>query len=140
MISRALPFVLMLTLVSCGQKNTPEGVADAFLFRYFIELNQRGALELSTGLAEQKLQKEIELTQSVRMEPNLDLSSHRPFIGYDLVTTKERGDGTVTLYYDVTIEQKGGSKTKREMVLSTTQVDGEWRVTNFDVFDRRLEP
>ncbi len=128
--------VLAALGIGCGHKNSPKGVADAFLFRYFIELNQRGALELSTGLAVDKLNKEIELTNSVRMEPDLDLSAARPFIGYELVNSQTRDDGSVTLYYDVTIEQKSGYKTGREAVLSAVQVDGVWKINNFDVFEQ----
>jgi len=72
-------FLLCGSLISCGHNNSPEGVAEEFLFRYFIELNQRGALELSTGLATDKLNKEIELTQNIRMLPNLDLAQHKLF-------------------------------------------------------------
>lgn len=123
-------------LVSCGHKNSPAGVADAFLFRYFIELNQRGALELSTGLATEKLNKEIALTQSVRMEPNLELSKHRPFIDYKLANTQAREDDSVTLFFDITIEQKGGHKYQKEAVLSAVLIEGIWKINNFDIFDR----
>ncbi|RMF60562.1 MAG: hypothetical protein D6743_14765, partial [Calditrichaeota bacterium] len=108
---------LIFTTLSCGQKNSPKGVADKFLFRYFIELNQRGALELATGLARQKLQKEIELTQSVRMQPDLDLNAQKPFIDYKLVNTQQRDGTSATLYYDVSIETKAGGHQKREAVI-----------------------
>ncbi|MFQ5752584.1 MAG: hypothetical protein ACE5HI_11360 [bacterium] len=129
---------ILIYLISCGHKNSPKGVAEAFLFCYFIELNQQGALELSTGLAAKKLKKEIELLQSVRMEPNLDLSKHKPFIDYKLVNTQKRKDNSITFYYDVTIESKGGDKYKRELVLSTVEIDGQWKVKNFDTFDREV--
>ena len=128
---------LFTALISgCGHKNSPKGVADKFLFRYFIELNQRGALELSTGLAVDKLKKEIELTQSIRMTPNLDLAKARPFLDYKLVREQERRDNSTTLYYDVTIETPGDRDSKREVVLSTTRVDGIWKVSNFETFVR----
>ncbi|MFQ5602937.1 MAG: hypothetical protein ACE5HS_06675 [bacterium] len=120
---------------SCGHKNSPKGVAEAFLYRYFIELNQQGALELSSGLAEKKLQKEIKLLQSVRMEPNLDLSKHKPFIDYTLVSSKTHSDRSITFYYDVKIENKSGDESERKMVLSAVDVDGVWKVNNFDIFD-----
>ncbi|MFQ5639151.1 MAG: hypothetical protein ACE5IR_14305 [bacterium] len=130
-----LLLLFVFHFISCGHDNSPKGVAETFLFRYFLELNQRGALELSTGLAVDKLQKEIELTQSVRMEPNLDLSKLRPFIDYKLTGTQTRSDETVTLFYDVTIERKSGLKFRKEAVLSTMQVDGRWKINNYDIFD-----
>lgn len=126
--------LVLLSTVACGHKNTPEGVAEAFLFRYFIELNQRGALEFSTGLAAEKLNKEIELTQNIRMTPDLDLSKSKPFIDYKLINMQRRKNDGATLFYAVTIENRGGGESKREMVVTTTNVDGEWKVSNFDTF------
>jgi len=127
-------FLLSGSLISCGHSNSPEGVAEEFLFRYFIELNQRGALELSTGLATDKLNKEIELTQNIRMLPNLDLAQHKPFLDYELVNKQSRGENFVTFFYDVTIENKNGEDYKRELTLTTVILDGEWKVNNFDTF------
>ena len=125
---------LFLLLISCGHSNSPEGVAEEFLFRYFIELNQRGALELSTGLATDKLKKEIELTQNIRMLPNLDLAQHKPFLDYELVNKQTRSENSVTFFYDVTIENKNGEDYKRELILTTVILDGDWKVNNFDTF------
>ena len=125
---------ICLLLIACGHSNSPEGVAEEFLFRYFIELNQRGALEVSTGLATDKLKKEIELTQNIRMQPNLDLAQHKPFLDYELVNKQNRGENSVTFYYDVTIENKNGEDYKRELTLTTVILDGDWKVNNFDTF------
>ena len=126
-------FFLSGSLISCGH-SSPEGVAEEFLFRYFIELNQRGALELSTGLATDKLNKEIELTQNIRMLPNLDLAQHKPFLDYELVNKQSRSENSVTFFYDVTIENKNGEDYKRELTLTTVILDGDWKVNNFDTF------
>jgi len=125
---------IAIFLVACGHSNSPEGVAEEFLFRYFIELNQRGALELSTGLATEKLNKEIELTQNIRMLPNLDLAQHKPFLDYELVNKQSRSENSVTFFYDVTIENKNGEDYKRELILTTVDMDGDWKVNNFDTF------
>lgn len=133
----AVGCLFFLLLIACGHSNSAEGVADEFLFRYFIELNQRGALELSTGLATDKLNDEIELTQSIRMTPDLDLSKHKPFLDYELVRTQKRQDNSVALFYDITIENPNGADTKREVVLTTVEVEGMWKVANFDTFLKR---
>lgn len=127
-------FASAFLFISCGYNNSPEGVAEEFLFRYFIELNQRGALELSTGLATDKLKKEIELTQNIRMQPNLDLAQHKPFLDYEMVNKQTRGESSVTFHYDVTIENNSGEDYKRELILTTVFIDGDWRVNNFDTF------
>ncbi len=123
-------------LFSCGHENSPQGVAEEFLFRYLIELNQRGALELSTGLAADNLLKEIQSVQSVRMDPDLDMSSHKPFIDYKLVNIQERSDHSFTLFYDISIENRGGGNSTRQLVLSTIEIDGVWKVNNYETFTR----
>lgn len=128
-------FVLNFSLIACGHKNTAEGVAEKFLYRYFIELNQQGALELSTGLAVDKLEKEIELLMSVRSDPDLDLSKHKPFIDYKLVNTQNRSDNSIAFFYQVSIKSKGGGdEYKRQVVLTTVEIAGNWKVANFDTF------
>ena len=134
--SKIIILFLLCFFTACGPKNSPDGVAEAFLFRYFIELNQRGALELSAGLAEKKLQEEIELTQNVRMQPNLDLSKHKPFIDYERVNQNENA-GTVTFFYDITVEVEGGPDRKSQFVLSTIEIGGKWKVNNYDSFIKR---
>lgn len=126
--------IFLALSTACSKTGSPQEVSEAFLFRYFIELNQRGALELSTGLATKKLQEEIELTQNIRMLPNLDLAKHKPFLDYEFRKMQESRDGTFALYYDITIENPGGADQKREVILTAIEVDGEWKVNNFDTF------
>ena len=127
-------FVLIVFFLACGHDNSPKGVAGEFLFRYFIELNQRGAMEISTGLAVKKLQTEIELTQNIRMQPNLDLAQSKPFLDYELVRIQDGKGETVTLFYEVTIENPGSKDYKREVVLTAAKLNGNWKISNFDTF------
>jgi hypothetical protein len=133
-IRKIILYSAVLLATGCGHDNTPDGVAEEFLFRYLIELNQQGAQELSTGLAEQKLEREIEDLRSVRMQPDLDLSGAKPFIDYQLKNKQARADQSVTFFYDVTIESKGGYKSDRQFILSTVEIEGKWKVNNFDTF------
>ncbi|MFQ5865624.1 MAG: hypothetical protein ACE5IW_10380 [bacterium] len=126
--------IFNFSLTACGQETPAERVAEKFLYRYFIELNQQGALELSAGLAEEKLKKEIELLKSVRRDPDLDLSQHKPFIDYKLVNAQKRSDDSIAFFYDVSIKSKGGDGYKRQVVLTTVEIDGNWKVKNFDTF------
>lgn len=120
--------------VACGGDNSAEGVAEEFLYRYFIELDQEHALELSSGLAEEKLREEMELLRGIRNDPNLDLSEHRPFIEYELVERRSRDVGQEAFIYKIAISSKGGGKHFRQIVLTTTRVNGAWKVQNFDTF------
>jgi hypothetical protein len=123
-------------LSACDPGRSPETVSEEFLFRYFIELNQAGALELCTGLAEKKLRQEMELLQSVRMLPDLDLAKHKPFIDYELQSTKNGPGEAVNFHYDVTIENQAGSTTQSEIVLTAVPREGKWRITNFDTYTK----
>lgn len=125
--------IFNFSLIACGN-NPAKGVAEKFLYRYFIELNQQGALELSTGLAVDKLKKEIELLKSVRSDPDLDLSQYKPFIGYKLVNTQRRSADSIAFFYEVSIKSKGGDEYKRQVVLTTVEIGGKWKVSNFDTF------
>ena len=91
---------------------------------------------MSTGLALDKLNKEIELLQSVRMQPNLDLSKHKPLIDYELVNTHERDGESATLYYEVIIQRKSGDQVTRQQILSVTKVGEVWKVNNFETFTK----
>ncbi|MFQ5825413.1 MAG: hypothetical protein ACE5JB_15335 [bacterium] len=123
-----------LGFITCGYENSAEGVAEEFLYRYFIELNQKGALELSTGLAKDKLREEIELVQGIRSNPELDLSQAKPFIDYKMVNSHRRSDKSIAFFYDVSIKSKGGEKNERQVVLNMVKIAGKWKVKNFDTF------
>ncbi len=123
-----------LGFILCGYENSPEGVAEEFLYRYFIELHQQGALQLSTGLAKDKIQEEIELLKGIRSDPDLDLTQSKPFIDYKLLNSQKRSDESVAFVYDVSIKSKGGDASKRQLVLTTVKIEGKWKVKNFDTF------
>ncbi|MFQ5708943.1 MAG: hypothetical protein ACE5HO_15910 [bacterium] len=126
--------VSVLLVTGCGHDNSAKGVAEEFLYRYFIELNQQGALQVSEGLAQDKLKKEIELLKGVRSAPDLDLSKSKPFIDYKLMETRQMDEQAIALFYDVSIKSKGGDKYKRQVVLTTSPVNGVWKVVNFDTY------
>jgi hypothetical protein len=125
---------------ACGPRNEAREIADAFCYRYFIELNQPGALEISGGLAAEKLRKEIELLKgAARAFEGGEQEFHRakPFIDYKMTQRTDQDAERVMFIYHVSIEARQGSeKMAREIVLSTVRENGRWLVNNFDIETR----
>jgi len=124
-------FLLAMSLGGCGAANDPREVADQFCYHYLIELNQRAALEMASGLAQEKLQKEIDLLKGARTGAD-ELQWSKPFIDYKLHRRIDEDDSHVMFYYLLTIEPKSGGKLEQEVLISTVLEDGRWKVNNFE--------
>ncbi len=124
---------VLLLAPACGRKQSPKGVADRFLYLYLIEINQQKAKELTSGLAESKLEDEIESLKSIR-GMDIDLSENRPFIDYKLLQQNDRGPDRVMFLYEVKIKPrtKGVGETKQTFLVSTVRQNGRWQVDNFE--------
>ncbi len=141
-IIKTLPILgVLLALSACGPDNDPGEVAEAFCYRYFLELNQRGALEIASGLAAEKLRKEIELLKGdARAFEGGEQEFHRakPFIDYKLVNRTDQDARHVMFIYQVSIEARESTeKMEREIVLRTVLEEGRWTVNNFDIEPRQ---
>jgi len=142
MINRQSPCVFILyvllipSLFSCGVGNDPHKISEAFCFRYFIKLNQAEALELASGLAADKLRKEIELLKGeARHFQDGEREFHRskPFIDYKMVQRTDQDAEHVMFLYHLSIEpRQGGEKIEREILLSTIRENGRWKVNNYE--------
>ena len=127
----------LFALCACGPSNDPHEIAEAFCYRYFIELNQAGALEIANGLAAEKLRKEITLLKgTARTFEGGEQEFHRakPFIDYRMAQRTDQDAEHVMFIYNVSIEaRQNNEKMEREIVLSTVRENGRWRVNNFDI-------
>ena len=141
---KLLPFLLLaMALVACGVKNDPREVAEAFCFRYFIELNQVHALEISTGLAADKLRKEIELLKGGArdfQEGDREFHQHKPYIDYKMMERTDQDADKVFFLYHLTIEPRQGSgKMEQEILVSTVREGGRWAVNNFQMPEELMQ-
>lgn len=129
-------FAVVCLMLSCGLSNDPRKVSDAFCFRYFIKLAQAEALELASGLAADKLRKEIELLKgSARQFQDGEQEFHRakPFIDYKMTQRTDQDIDHVLFLYHLKIEARQGSETmEREILVSTIRENGRWTVNNFE--------
>jgi hypothetical protein len=124
-----------LVFLTCGVSNDPREVADAFCFRYFIELDQVHALEIASGLAADKLRKEIELLKGAArdfQEGEREFHQHKPFIDYKMTQRTDQDADHVMFLYHLVIEPKQGGKMEREILVSTVRENGRWRVNNYE--------
>lgn len=126
----AIVFLVMI-IGGCGTKNDPRDIADKFCYHYLIELNQEAALSLASGLAEEKLRKEIELLRGARTGAD-ELHWAKPFTDYDLSRRVDQDNAHVMFYYLLTIEPKSGGKIKQEVLVSTVLENGQWKVNNYE--------
>jgi len=126
----------ILALPSCGVSNDPRKTADAFCFRYFIKLDQIEALEVSSGLAADKLRKEIDLLKGeARNFQEGDREFHRlkPFIDYKMLQRTDQDVDHVMFLYHLQIEpRQGGEKLEREILISAIRANGRWTVNNYE--------
>jgi hypothetical protein len=123
-----MKWLVLLVLSGCAPKGA-EGVADKFVDLYFVEIDQRRALPLTTGLAHSKIEEELSLVADVRK--SVDPDSAKPSIFYTRKSANVAGDHA-RLAYDITIRQ-GRDETHRNALISAERIDGKWTVANFIV-------
>lgn len=135
-------FILAIALLcsACGVGNNPHEVAEAFCHRYFVEMNQAHALELASGLAAEKLRKEIALLKgAARAFDGGEREFHqlKPFTDFKLAARTDKDAEQVLFIYHINIEARQDTFTMtRELVLNTVRENGRWTVSNFDLETR----
>ncbi len=132
MIPRSYLLVPMLLMLACSNRNNPRAVSEDFIYNYYQHANQEAALKLSHGLAAEKLEDEIARVREVR-GPGEQVEE-MPKMEYELIG-KEEGSTHVLFNYKLTIKSRGGTTTHtRNIVINTEQINGQWKVVNFDEY------
>ena len=126
-------YLLLFTflMLACSNRNTPQAVSEDFIYNYYQRADQMAALQLSHGLAAEKLRDEIARVSEVRT-PGQQIEE-MPKIEYE-VTGKEESATHVLFNYKLTLEIRGTTTHTRKVVLQTEQIDGRWKVVNFDEY------
>ncbi len=127
----------LLLLIACSNRNTPQAVAEDFIYNYYKLANQEVSLLLTSGLATEKLEDEIVRLQEVRMPG--DPTPEMPTIEYKQIgkeTANEVENVTHVLFnYQLTIKNRVGTTTHtRNVVITTENINGHWKVVNFDEY------
>ncbi len=124
---------LLLLCGACAPKSAT-AVADKFVDLYFVEIDQKQALPLTSGPARQKVEEELSLVADIRRTYEPEQS--KPSIFYTRRSQSESGEHA-RLTYDITIRQ-GRDETRRNALISAERVDGKWTVANFIVREGHL--
>jgi hypothetical protein len=121
--------LLVSAIVACRPSlDTSRGVSDAFVDAYFVRIDLKTARTLVSGLALNKIDKELELTRHVE----IDEETHKPSITYKLTHASE--DPAHAQYaYELTIRPPGLEPFGRLAMVTVRDQDGTWRVTNYNV-------
>ncbi len=127
----------ILLFIACSNRNTPQAVTDDFIFNYYKLANQQVALQLTAGLATEKLEAEIARLQEVRTQD--DPIPEMPKMEYKQIgkeTSTEIENLTHVLFnYLLTIKNQSGETTHtRNVVITTESIDGKWKVVNYDEY------
>lgn len=127
----------LLLFIACSNRNTPQAVTDDFIFNYYKLANQQVALQLTSGLATDKLEAEIMRLQEVRTQD--DPTPEMPKMEYQQIgkeTSTEIENVTHVLFnYLLTIKNSSGETTHtRNVVITTENIDGKWKVVNYDEY------
>jgi hypothetical protein len=129
--------LLLLCLVGGCAPKTPAAIADKFVDLYFVEIDQRRALPLASGLARSKIEEELSLVAKVRQteDPN---NAGKPSVFYTRRDAQVAPDNLHARFaYDITIRQ-GRDETRRNALISVERVGEEWKVANFIVREEHL--
>ena len=121
----------ILLILACSNRNTPQAVCEDFIYNYYQRADQTAALQLSHGLAAEKLTDEIARVSEVRT-PGQQMDE-MPEIEYEL-TGKEEDSTHVLFNYKLSIEIRGATTHTRKVVIQTEEIDGRWKVVNFDEY------
>ncbi len=125
---RTILFALLALAAGCAPK-TPEQVADRFVDLYFVEIDQKRALEFASGLARTKLEEELSLVEKIRA--TYEPEAAKPSIFYTRKSTHTEGDHA-RMVYEITIRQ-GRDENKRIAMISVEKNGDKWTVGNFMV-------
>ena len=130
-MKRRYLLLLILLILACSNRNTPRAVCEDFIYNYYQHADQAAALQLSHGLAAEKLENEIARVREVRT-PGQQMDE-MPKIEYEAMGKEE--DSTRVLFnYRLTIKTRGTTTHTRNVVINTEQIDGQWKVVNFDEY------
>jgi hypothetical protein len=120
-----------LVLVSaCEPADPRRSVAEQFIDRLFVVIDQAAARELATGLAVEKLDEEIRL----RGDAEIDESTRQPRVNYSFLEGRGGlGDEASSLVYELYVAPDGADSFSRRLILTMRRAGDAWRVSNYSL-------
>ena len=131
MMRRAALFIFAAILAACSDPSTSaRSAAEAFLDAHYVHMDLDRAKEHASGLARDKIDKEIQLTKNQEITGE----TRRPHVNYRL----QRGDETPTagqFVYELSIRVDGADPFKKLVMVTVRNDQGAWAVTNYNDSD-----
>jgi hypothetical protein len=119
-----------IVAAGCHPANSARGVADRFIDQYYVAIDVKAAEPLCTGLALDKLHKEIETLAGQK----IDASTRKPSVHYKLTAERDAPDH-VQFVFRLTIDVPDGGTFNRNLLIAARKEAGTWKVSNFDDYE-----
>jgi hypothetical protein len=126
----AIAAMIVLMLAGCHPANSPRGVTDRFIDQHYVAINLDAAKQFCTGLALDKLDKEIALVSGQR----IDDETRKPAVHYKLKAERTSGDH-VEFIFRATIDVPEGGTFHRNWMITARLDGGMWKVSNYSEYD-----
>lgn len=124
---RALLPLVVAVLAACAQEPAgPEGVARAFVDRYYAAADPGAAVRYASGLARQKLEEQQQLAAETVAEPR----ARERDVDAALEGQQQAGEDRIFFTFLVTV-RVGAVSLRKRVLVATGRQGGEWRVTNY---------
>ena len=120
-------WVLLLAAACRPDPASPRGTAERFLDAYYVQIDLRAALPLTSGLARQKVEQSIALTQG---QP-IDATTRKPTVRYRLLEERPDGETAIHFVYLGRITVEGADDFERRWLVTVRRETDGWRVTNY---------
>jgi hypothetical protein len=122
--------VWLALLAPACSGNTPLSVADRFIGRYYLEVDHERALELATGAAAQRLDRELPLVLAARRQAGEQLAN-RPKVYFERIGEPSPEKDGFRILYKLTSKVPGGPPLERHVSVIVRKVGEKWRVASF---------
>jgi len=123
----------MAFFAACTDKGAPEYVADQFVDAYFRRMDQQGARQFTALGATEMLDRELELTRSVRAQGYSSAEAAAQVV-YRRTARSTRGD-RVRFDYEISIKHDE-SEDHRIADVELAKIQTAWKVVRVDVRGR----
>jgi hypothetical protein len=121
---------LALQASGCIRANSARGVVDRFIEAHYIAIDLKAAEPFCTGLALDKLRKEIALTAGQQ----IDESTRKPIVHYRLKAERD-GLDHVTFLFLATVDVPDGGSFQKDWMITARKEGADWKVSNFSEYD-----
>ena len=121
---------VMLFLTGCTRENSARGVVDRFITAHYMAIDLKGSEQYCTGLALDKLHKEMQLTEGQK----IDDSTRKPVIHYRLKAERDSPDH-VQYVFLATIDVPDGGTFEKNWMITARKEGAAWKVSDFNEYD-----